>query len=82
MRSAPAWSSCKRRTGIELAGINAEECQLTDERIGHDLEHQRGKRLFVVRLAGSRGSAIRRPALNRRNIDRRRQKFTTASSSG
>jgi hypothetical protein len=41
------------RTGIELAGINAEECQLTDKRIGHDLEDERGKRLFVVGLSGS-----------------------------
>ena len=37
-----------RRAGGEPAGIDAEERELTDERVGHDLERERRERLFVV----------------------------------
>src|SRR5690606_39379163 len=38
--------------GVELAGVDAEEGQRTDERVGHDLERQRGERSIVAGLAG------------------------------
>ena len=42
-------SGAKHRiAGLNLAGINANEGQLADKRISHDLESQRGKRLFIV----------------------------------
>ena len=36
---------------VQLARIHADERQLTDERVGHDLEHQRGERLAVAGVA-------------------------------
>ena len=40
-----------RSARVDAAGVDAEECELTDERIGHDLEYERGERLFVVGFA-------------------------------
>ena len=42
--------------GIEHAGINAEEGQRTDERVGGDLERQRGERLGVIGVTLGRGT--------------------------
>ena len=60
-------------TGIQAAGVNAEERQLPDKRIGHDLENQSRERLFVVRLPDFGSRSIRSQTLNRRDIHRRRQ---------
>ena len=40
----------------ERAGVDAEERELTDERVGHDLEGQRRERLLVVGLALDEGA--------------------------
>src|SRR5436853_6383104 len=34
-----------------MTGIDANKCELSDERIGHDLEGQRRKRLAVISFA-------------------------------
>ena len=34
---------------LDVAGVDAEEGQLADERVGHDLEDQRRERRVVVR---------------------------------
>ena len=54
------------------AGIHADERELADERVGHDLERQRGERLVVGGLARIR-LALFVLALDRRNVDRRGQ---------
>ena len=56
------------RAGLQNAGIDAEERQLTDERIGRDLEREAGKRRVVVtsRVPCARrcaGCDLRRPEL-------------------
>ncbi len=58
----------------QLARIHADERQLADKRVGHDLEHQRRKRLVIGgrELFGYCG-VIGQHALHRRNIERRRQ---------
>ena len=38
--------------GLECTGIHTEECQLTDIRVGRDLERQRSKRRVVVCKTG------------------------------
>ena len=40
-----------RRAGRHHARVDADERQLTDERVGHDLERQRRERRIVLRLA-------------------------------
>ena len=40
-----------RVAGLELARVDADEDELADERVGHDLEAERGERLAVVSLA-------------------------------
>src|SRR4029079_10478574 len=37
-------------TGLEASGIDAEEGQLTDERIGGNLECETGERLVIARM--------------------------------
>ena len=56
---------------VHHAGIDAEEGQLADVRIGHDLEREAGERRVVVRRALVR-LAVFLDALDRRNVDRRR----------
>ena len=46
---------------------------MADERIGHDFKRQRGKRLIVTRAAHQRLFAVKRDAVNRRHVQRRRQ---------
>ena len=58
---------------LQLSGVHADERQLSDKRIGHDLERQRRKRLFVVRLARDRLPVIRIRAVRLAYIQRRRQ---------
>ncbi len=63
-----------RVAGLQRARINAEERELTDVRIGHDLEDQSRKRLLIIRLANDhllRIIDVR--AFHRRNIQRRGQ---------
>ena len=56
------------------ARIDANERQLPDKRVGHDLEHQRRKRLAVARLAlDDLFRIVHVGALHRRNVERRRQ---------
>ena len=60
----------------EGARVDAEERELTDERVGHDLEGERGKRLFVVGAALDRRALYLRvevDAFNRRDVERRGQ---------
>src|SRR5215472_9515720 len=78
--SADALTSLFRRvvnvgTRIQLSGIYAKESKLADKRVRHDLENECGERLFVVCLTRLEGGPVRRPALDRRNIHRRRQKI-------
>ena len=64
------------RAGLELARVDAEVGQLADERVGHDLEGERGERLGVVGVAGGRAvllAAHGLEALDRRHVERARQ---------
>ena len=56
---------------LEHAGVDANERQLADVRVGHDLERERGEGLAVRRLAFG-GSLSVVLALDRLDIDRRR----------
>ena len=58
-----------RAAGGEVPGVDAEERQLTHERVGDDLEGQRGEGLGVVSPAHERGRRIR--ARSRRSAARR-----------
>ena len=60
---------------LELAGIDANECQLADERVGHDLEGQGGKGLLVVGLAGLFFVSVGIRSHDVRNVKRRGQKI-------
>ena len=58
----------------QFSRINPDKCQLTDKRIGHDLEHQRRERLGVIGLTLDHDFFIvHRVAANGRHIQRRRQ---------
>ena len=57
---------------LQHAGIHADERQLADERVGHDLERERGERLVVDRLARIRLAPVVL-ALHRRDVHGRRQ---------
>ena len=56
----------------DVAGVDADEAQLADERVGHDLEGQRGERRFVAHRALDFLVGVRVEALDRRDIQRRR----------
>ncbi len=58
--------------GIEFAGIDADVRDVANERVGHNLERQRGKGL-IIRGAAQHAFAILRLPLNGRNIERRRK---------
>ena len=66
-----------RGAGGQRARIDAEEGELTDERVGHDLERERRERLLVVGLALDlqrlRSLRVEIDARHRRNVERRRQ---------
>ena len=54
MRSVlPVVTLSTREPAVELAGVDAEVGELADERVGHDLEGQRGERLVVGGVARS-----------------------------
>ena len=42
------------RPGLEASGVDAEECQLTNEGVGRDLERQSGERLIITRMTHGR----------------------------
>src|SRR5262245_32971912 len=68
------------RSGAQHAGVDAEEGELTDERVGHDLERERAERLVVgggtldQRFLG----LPRVDADDRRHVERRRQEVDHA----
>ncbi len=72
-----------RRTGGQHARIHAEERELTDERVGHDLERERGERRVVFcRTLDEHGVRIVRidflvrvDADDGRHVERRRQEI-------
>src|SRR5207237_9163825 len=57
----------------EMAVIDSNECQLPDERVGHDLEGQRREGLPVVCLAGLFFVSVGIRSDDIRNVKRRRQ---------
>ncbi len=62
------------RTGIDLARVHPDVGQLAEERVGGDLERQRGERLVHRRLADDFDVfLVRRVADGRRHVQRRGQ---------
>ena len=61
------------RAGLERAGVDPEEGQLADERVGGDLEGERRERLVVVDRAHDLVAGARVHADDRRDVERRRQ---------
>src|SRR5436190_1642606 len=59
-----------RGARVDLAGVDAEECQLADERVGHDLEDERGERLVIRGLALDERLVVGIHALDRRDVHR------------
>ena len=62
-----------RRALGELAGIDAGEGERTDEGVVHDLERKHRKRLFIGRMTLDFSFGLDVDALDRRNVERRRQ---------
>jgi len=59
---------------LDGAGVDAEEAELADERVGRDLEGQRRERLVVVGLDQDfLGRIVDVMRLERRNVERARQ---------
>ena len=71
----PARAGVQNRVaGLEHARVDTNKDELTDKRVGHDLEAERGQRLAIVRVAKEldlRLAWLR--ACDRRNIQRARQ---------
>ena len=63
--------------GLKNAGVDAQEGELADIRVGHDLEGERGERSIVAGFAGD-FVVVEVKARNRRNVNRRRQQFDDA----
>ncbi len=62
------------RASSEDPTVHAEERQLSDVRIGHDLERERGERRVIGgRALGVRRVVVRQMALDRRDVRRCRQ---------
>ena len=55
-------------------GINTEEGQLTDIRVGHNLKSQGGEGFFIAGMAGCLGP-VRQDTVNRGNVCRRRSEI-------
>ena len=55
-----------------MARVDTDEAQLADERVGHDLESQRGERRVVAHRALVFLVGVRVEALDRRDVQRRR----------
>ena len=63
-----------RVTGVQHAGVDADESQRADKLVGHDLECQGRERLAVVGVPLDQlGLVVRIGALDRRNFGRRRE---------
>ena len=59
---------------LERAAVDAEVGELADERVGHDLEGERGERRVEARgPLGHRRSVFGIDALDRRHVERARQ---------
>ena len=58
-----------------MSRVNADEGQLTDERVSHDLERQRRERLLVIGLAGNLFPGVGINALGFRRVQRGRQEI-------
>ena len=63
------------RAGFERSAVNADERQLPDKGIGHDLERERGKRRVVARLCDHFLRAVAVRSLCRGNVKRRGQEI-------
>ena len=63
-----------RVTGVQNAGVDAEEGQLADVRVGHDLERESGERSFVLGFTEGR-LFVEVETFNRRNVGRGRQEL-------
>ena len=62
--------------GLQMSRVDADKCKLTNKRISHYLEGQRGKRLIVVNLALQNLLwIVRIGTFGGRNIERRGQKI-------
>ena len=61
-----------RRAGVDVARVDAEERELADERVGHDLEDESREGRVVVGLALELGAHVV-VALDRRDVERRRE---------
>src|SRR6185312_4625331 len=57
----------------EVTAVTTEKGQTSDERVGHDLECQRGKRFFRVWLAGDVFPRVRIGTVHIRKVQRRGQ---------
>src|SRR6185437_13669442 len=60
-------------TGGKFAGVDAEVGKAANEWVGHNLKGQRGKGGILIRLDRDRLFAAGDDALNRGNVQRRRQ---------
>jgi hypothetical protein len=58
---------------LQLSRVHADKRQLTDKRIGHDLERQRRKRILVVGLARDLLSVVGIQAVRLFGVERRGQ---------
>ena len=61
--------------GFQNAGVDADVGDMADERVGHDFEGQRCKRLIVGSAPQNHFFGVGIRTFHRRNIDRRRQKI-------
>src|ERR1017187_5349878 len=62
-----------RLARLQLPGIHADKGQLSDKRVGHDLEGQRCERLFVVGFAWNRLPSVGIETMRLFRIERRGQ---------
>ena len=59
-------------SGLQLSGVHAEEAELSDKRVCHDLERERGEGRFIAGFARLGFVSLGILAFHRRNIQRRR----------
>ena len=57
-------------TALSDTGIDTEEGQFTDERVGHNLESESGERLHIADVSGFRLAALRIGTVDIPDIDR------------
>ena len=59
-------------TSLNVTGVNSEEAELTNERVGSDLECKSGERLIVASVSLNFLAGLRVDTLDRGDIERRR----------